>query len=277
MNQKIDRIIRNIEQRTNAQRVLVVEGDSDPKALQGLMTRHNTAAELAARWEFIPVNGKQNVLDVLKEKPQWLGIVDRDVWQHADIEEQCQQHTNLFVLPCWCIENYLIQPDALWLTLTPEQQAKVGGGQVEFSDNLLAALPRYARHGVLWATVAPLWSRLRQLKFPNDLADSASVETAQCDETIQQVLQTWGSLLDPERVFTDFRAKLAQVNTLPVTQQLALWVHGKHFWRQVVCPMLNATFGQQKADRLRDILFQNLAFPDDLQPLLARMRQWEGQ
>lgn len=275
MSQKIDKIIREIEERTTPnQPILVVEGVSDPKALLAWLKNHVPTVE--EKWSINPANGKQNVLDVLKEKAQWLGVVDRDIWSQEEIDSKCQQYPNLFVLPRWCIESYLIQPHELWQALTTKQQASITGGEMQFAETLQHDVDKYVRHGVLWSAVSPLWSKLRQLKFTSDLADSASIDIAQNDDAIQEVLKAWGAVLNPEQIFVNFQDKLRQVSTLPKTEQLMLWVHGKHFWRQSVCPALNKLLGkQQDPDARQKQLFQTLPFPDDLQPLLQRMQQWE--
>lgn len=272
MSQKIDNIIREIEERTKPnQPILVGEGVSDPKALLAWLKNHAPTVE--EKWSINPANGKQNVLDILTKKPEWLGVVDRDTWSQEEIDSKCQQYPNLFVLPRWCIESYLIQPHEWWEILPSSQQNSIT--QADFTKILDAELPRYLRHAVLWKVIHPLRDTLHQLGFVKYLASESSITVAQDDASIQRMLTGWHTQLEPNMVLTHFHAQLAAVENMPKAQQLAEWVHGKCFWEDVVAPALTRHFRQRKSNVWRDTLFKQLTFPDDLQPLLQRMQQWE--
>jgi hypothetical protein len=151
------------------------------------------------------------------------------------------------------------------------RQATVDGGEAAFTQSILAELPHYLRHGVLWKVVTPLWSGLRALGFKDALAAEHSVSTAQDDAKIRRILGEWDQLLDPERIFSEFQQQLSDVQPLSVTEQLALWVHGKTFWKNVVEPHMKRLFGQMPEKDMKKEIFSKLALPDDLQPLLERL------
>jgi len=115
--------------------------------------------------------------------------------------------------------------------------------------------------------VSPLWTGLRALGFKEALASEDSLETAQDDVEIRRILHEWDELLDPERIFADFAAQLASSRAAPVSEQYAQWVHGKHFWQQVVNPAMTKLFGQMSEAKRRIEILRQIPKPADLQPV----------
>ena len=255
-----------------ATRVLLVEGDDDKRAFDALLPRW--CPQVAGMWTVEPAGKKGMVLELLKLEPTWLGLVDRDEWDQAEQQRRCTELPNLLVLPRFCLENYLIVPAELWAVLPTAQQAKVPGGWAAFEMGLLAELPRYLRHGVLWHIITPLWSGLRARGFKEKLASDslACVQSVQSDADIQQVLNAWSSYLHPENLFREFQEKLAGAQAQSADQQLRDWVHGKTFWREAVLPLLKPWFGQRADSEWRKSIYSQILPPSDLQPLLARLQ-----
>jgi hypothetical protein len=250
-------------------RALIVEGKDDESALTILLQRHHPNWE--QRWIIAPAGNKQQVQEVLAVEPDWIGLVDRDEWDQSTIDQRTQRLPKLLVLPRFCIENYLINPTEIWQAIPVKRQATVDGGESAFTQNILAELPHYLRHGVLWKVVTPLWSGLRALGFKDALAAEHSVSTAQDDAEIRRILGDWDQLLDPERIFTEFQQQLSEVQQLSVAEQLALWIHGKTFWKNVVHPHMNRLFGQIPETDMKKDIFSKLILPEDLTPLLERL------
>ena len=251
-------------------RALIVEGVDDKTVLTILLQKHYPAWE--QHWVIAVAGNKQKVLNVLNVEPTWIGLVDRDTWDQAEIASQIQTLPNLVVLPRWCMENYLINPAELWQALPTSQTKKLTGGETAFAQSIFDKLPAYVRHGVLWQAITPLWSGLRARGFKEALAAESSVTTAQDDNKIRRVLSDWDELLEPQRIFADFQQCLNAVQQLPHDEQLSHWVHGKTFWKQVVCPHLNNIFGQEPAPRFKEKLLQRLSFPNDLETLHQRLQ-----
>lgn len=262
--------IREREIGSQNKRALIVEGVDDKTVLTILLQKHYPAWE--QHWVIAVAGNKQKVLKVLNVEPTWIGLVDRDTWDQAEIASKIQTQPNLLVLPRWCMENYLINPAELWQALPASQTKKLTGGATAFAQPIIDKLSAYVRHGVLWQVITPLWSGLRARGFKEALAAESSVTTAQDDGEIRRVLADWDQLLEPQRIFADFQQRLNNVQALSVDEQLNYCVHGKTFWKQVVYPHLNSVFGQEPAPRLKEKLLQRLPFPNDLETLRQRLQ-----
>jgi hypothetical protein len=251
-------------------RVLLVEGIDDKQILQILLDRFHTGWE--RKWAVEVASKKSMVLEILRLEPDWIGLVDKDEWDEAEQQRQCDALPNLLILPRFCMESYLVIPAELWRAIPVARQAGVGGGFGQFEARLTRDIRRYVRHGVLWHVVTPLWSGLRARGFKEVLAsDSAQcVAAVQDDQEILRVLTEWDEYLNPNALFDTFQRLLQQVTAMPVESQLAGWVHGKTFWREVVNPGMNELFGQMPDKNRRKKIFEHLPeWPADLLPLKA--------
>jgi hypothetical protein len=250
-------------------RAFLVEGADDKEAFRILLERF--VPGWAQRWAIAEAGNKHQLQKLLASEPDWLGLVDRDEWDDDVIAQRQAELPNLMVLPRFCLENYLIDPAELWHAIPPARQQALAGGEAAFRATIEGQLPAHLRHGALWKVVTPLWSGLRALGFKEALASEASVSTAQDDDQIRRVLGQWDRLLDPDRIFADFRVHLTTAEAATREDQLAIWVHGKVFWKSVVNPAMNATLGQmEEAERRRKIL-RRLPEPADLRPIFGRL------
>jgi hypothetical protein len=249
--------------------VFLVEGSDDISAWQILLNRF--VPDWETRWGIAQAGNKAKLLCLLDLEPDWLGLVDRDEWNRTAIERNARDRPNLLVLPRFCLENYLIDPNELWLAIPAVRQVAVAGGQGALASALQSQLDRYIRHGALWIVVTPLWTGLRALGFKEALASEDSLETAQNDDEVRRILRDWDELLDPERIFADFAAQLASSRAAPASEQYAQWVHGKHFWQQVVNPSMTKLFGQMSESRRRIEILRQIQKPADLQPVFDRL------
>lgn len=261
--------IREREIGVQDKQALIVEGIDDKTALTILLKHHCPTWE--QQWVIAIAGNKRQVLEILDAEPTWIGLVDRDTWDQATIDQQAQALPNLLVLNRWCMENYLINPAELWQALPPRQQSVIAGGEADFTQNILGKLPEYVRHGVLWQVITPLWSGLRARGFKEALAAESSVATAQDDAEIRRVLEDWDQLLEPRRIFAEFQQRLSEVQPLSESEQLAQWVHGKTFWKHVVHPYMNNVFGQMPEIKSKKTLFEKLLLPGDLGMLIQRL------
>ena len=250
-------------------RLLLVEGSDDVTAYNILL--HRFIPDWEQRWSIVAAGNKPRLLKLLPLEPDWLGLVDRDEWDQAAIDEHISALPNLLVLPRFCLENYLINPAELWRALPPGRQADIEGGEATFREAIANELPQYRRHGALWKVVTPLWSGLRALGFKEAPASAESLTTAQDDAEIRRILDDWDVFLDPDRIFIDFQSELAAVEQASLEDQYCQWVHGKVYWENVVNPAMNRLLGQMaEVDRRKKIL-RKLPRPDDFQPILDRL------
>lgn len=271
--------IRDEQIASQNKRAIIVEGKDDVEAFTILLNR--AFPEWERHWILAEAGNKTSIQKILQLEEQWLGVVDRDEWSDDVITERQAATPNLFILPRFCQENYLIDPDELWPAIPQNQRDKINSenaeAQTHFRHVLLQDLPRYLRHGVLWRVIAPLWSGLRSRGFTNRLAAENSVDTAQNDEEIRECLENWDELLNPSRIFAEFQQQLAIANEAEQTEQLRHWVHGKVFWKDVTLPRMNHLFMQRSEKAWRVSLWQDIPTPNDLNPLIARLRQSDAE
>jgi hypothetical protein len=261
--------IREIEDTSVAgsgKNVLIVEGSDDVKAFNLFLDK--VSNEWENYWVVAEAGNKTRVLGILEVKSNWIGIVDRDEWTSDIIEQKQQELPNLWVLPRFCLENYLITPDELWRALPEKQQGKVEGGKKELRTQLVADINKWIRHGVLWSVINPLWVGLRSLGFKEALLDPG---ISLNDEKIQSTLKQWHDFLEPDDIFQQFSDRVNDVNQLPEVEQFKNWIHGKEFYKQVVDNALNNLLGQKKVTDRRISILRELPLPDDLSPLWQKM------
>ncbi|MGI9283095.1 MAG: hypothetical protein ACR2PX_26155 [Endozoicomonas sp.] len=270
MSQASSKRIRQIEEQLiggTGHRVLLVEGPDDVDAFSAWLTR-SFEAVWENQWVVTYAGKKTLVLEILEQRPEWLGVVDRDEWSNEGIAEREQRHTNLMILPRYCIENYLIVPQELWDALPPVQQEKVQGGYETFEQKITSDLERWVKHGSLWAAVNPLWEGLRALGFKEALLAPEIVEN---DQVVRQKLEEWHSFLEPGSIYQNYQQKLNAAKTLEPSDQLRRCVHGKKFYDTVVNSVLNDLLGQMQSSERQRAILRKLAVPEDLQPLWQRM------
>lgn len=178
-----------------------------------------------------PAGGKDNVLRMLEKEPDWLGIVDRDAWNEKTRASQAEKLRNLYFLPRYCIENYLVDVNILEEIFSSERFCAYAGLGRALQD-IRAQIPGAVRHASLWRAVQPLYDELMRLGFNGALLrfDVPS------DSEIYDTLRSWDRLLDAERIYEDYRAFEEQGGMLSEREALRVWVHGKVFWRKSVAP-----------------------------------------
>ncbi|WP_338799189.1 DUF4435 domain-containing protein [Pseudomonas monteilii] len=266
---KLETRIREIKERqvgNSSKRVLLLEGGDDVQAFDVFLRKAHPDFERS--WVLAQAGKKQNVIDILAQEPDWLGLVDRDEWSDEKIAEITQTTENLLFLPRYCIENYLILPRELWNALPEKQQNKITGGFPQLEQVVMQDLDRWVSHGVLWSIVNPLWEGLRSLGFKEKLLDPAiSFDHGE----ILKVLAEWHQFLEPNHIIQRFRDKLEMVVKLSPTEKLSRHVHGKKFYEAVIDTSLNRLLGQRSADDRQKAIIRFMSVPDDLDCVWARM------
>lgn len=249
-------------------RVLVVEGKDDAAFFTALLDKRASGI-WATQWAIGSAEGKQNVLKILDDQPDWIGIVDRDEWsENAANKAKTDRPGRLHVLPRFCMESYFVQPAELWHALPDPQQSKINGDMSVLETAVFASLDQWVRHGALWHAVNPLWDGLRALGFKEDLLD---LQNAQNDSVIQAKFQEWHDLLEPNGIMQQFRGNLTTATAASVENRLKHWVHGKKFFAQHVSPELNHLLGQRSSEDWRKELTKTLQLPSDLEFLWTAM------
>ena len=247
---------------TEGKRALIVEGKTDELVFTQLLKKVDPQWE--TRWVLAEVGGKRNVVEILAAQPTWLGVVDRDEWDNAQISQRQQQLRNLLVLPRFCIENYLVIPSELLsglpamrrANLPPEREVAVQSITALITENL----DSWIQFGAAWSIINPLWDELRSLGFNRDLLDPQQVITEQGFLTH---CQRWYEHLDPGLLLQRYQNKLSEIRQLPVDEQLRTIVHGKKFYKAVVTPAFMRLLTMPKAISV-DVWFREMPVPADL-------------
>lgn len=267
---KLDTLHATIKQQyvsTTGKRVLLVEGPDDVQAFRAWLGKIYPTWENG--WVVVEAKKKSNVLELLLREPNWVGVVDRDEWTEQVITEKQRDILNLWVLPRFCLENYLCDPDELWAMLPSGQQQKIQGGVQVLRAVITEALPQWRLHGALWQVINPLWEGLRALGFKERLLN---IQQADNEHAIRQTLNEWHAFLEPAPIWAAYQARLVEVAAWSESQQLQCGVHGKKFFPDVVHRALNQLLGEQaNANDRQNRLLQSAQLPDDLQPLWQKM------
>lgn len=254
---------------TEGKRALIVEGKTDELVFTQFLKKVDPQWE--TKWVLSEVGGKRNVVDILSKQPTWLGIVDRDEWDNAQLSQRQQQLPNLLVLPRFCIENYLTVPRELWHCLPQKQKAKLPDGQEAAIQSITASitenLDQWVQFGALWAIINPLWDELRLLGFNRDLLNPELI----VDEQIFRAqCASWHNHLEPQGLWQRYQEKLTAIRAQTDDENLRTIVHGKKFFKAVVTPAFRQLFAIHSAISVED-LFREMPVPGDLAFVWERM------
>lgn len=247
-------------------RVLLVEGPDDVDAYRIFLDRKFPGWE--RKWHIAPADKKALVVQMAKKEPAWLGLVDRDEWTEAEIAKQVGDCPNLLILPRFCLESYLIDPQELWEAFPEKQRAKIPGEEVQFRQELLANLEGWIRHAALWHGVRPLWQQLRGLGFPDAVLESPPMPD---DENLRAKFRAWHDSLDADAILGRVHQLEAQLSAKDQGELCRKWLYAKNFYPQVVHQVLNRLLGQKPAKDRRISILRTRSIPEDLDVLWNAM------
>lgn len=248
-------------------RVLLLEGPDDVAAFEQLLSRRQFDG-WEINWAIAAAGNKNRALEIAPLAPNWLVLVDRDEWSDADLKKHQQKHPNLLVLPRFCLESYLSDPDELWQELPDGQKNKITGGQAAFRAEILRDLAKWQRHAAIWQVINPLWAGLRALGFKEKLLETNSVAD---DAELQTTLQNWSDFIDATRIMNDVQTAIANMQQVAPSVFLHHHLYAKNFFPEVVVPALNRLFRQQPEAKHRAELFSAIPVPTDLAFVWQRM------
>lgn len=255
------RRITAIQQNLTRKHILLVEGQDDVEAFTRLIDQHQPAWQ--SRWEITAAGNRKLALEIAREQPDWLVLVDRD--EHTPA---AAMPANVFLLPRFCLESYLVDPTELWKALPAGQQARIVGGLGAFESALLANLADWRRHAALWHVINPKWSGLRARGFNTDVLDPQRVPD---DEQLRQTLTSWSQFMQADTLFDEVQQRLSEMTGQPLQEFLHRSLYAKAFFPLVVVPVLNRLLGQASESARRRQLFEHLPPPADLGTVWARL------
>lgn len=258
--------IRDTQIGATARKVLLVEGRDDVSAFRQLLNRR--APDWESQWTLAEAGNKKLALEMAPLVSGWLVLVDCDEWSVNEVKEFQQLHANIFVLPRFCLESYLVDPAELWRALPPKQQEKIPTGVSGIETEVLANLADWRRHAALWHVINPLWSGLRALGFKEGLLQTQKIPN---DAELEHTLKSWSEFVDHKRILDEVHVAIGNMNAQTATDFLRHSLYAKDFYPQVVHPALDRLLGQKSAVERRLALFRTLPIPADLEPLWQRM------
>lgn len=240
-------------------KVLLVEGKTDVEFLTIMLDKPPFQDEnVFINWDIVQCGGKDGVLKQLQKNPHYVGMVDRDAWDEGEIEKMLSLHQNLFVLPRFCIENYIVSPGELvrsFPKLTPQYQL------------LLDEIPTGIRHGCLWRAATPLHQDLLHAGFNQALLRYPPVT----NQELNRLILKWQSILSVEQITLRAETFYKQVEDLPQEDALKIFVHGKIFWKNAVERKMEKIFPSYKKEQLRKKVLREILMPLDLELFLKEI------
>lgn len=246
--------------------VLLVEGTDDVDAFRILLDRRSAGWE--KKWLLTHAGKKDAVIKMLAKEPSWQGIVDRDEWTDEEVEQHQTALPNLFLLPRFCLESYLIDPNELWQALPEKQRNKLANGYDTLETAIKQPLPNWLRHAALWHSINPLWQKMMSLGFTNEVLDPQNVPD---DDALLERLKSWQDVVNTRAALSKVQQLQSIIQTSPHEEQFSRWIHAKRFYPLVVHQTLNQLLGQRSEKIRRADLFRTLPLPVDLEPLWQKM------
>lgn len=247
-------------------RVLLVEGPDDVDAYRIFLDRKFPGWE--RKWHIEPAGKKASVVKMAKKEGSWLGLVDRDEWTDAEITKQVGDCPNLLILPRFCLESYLIDPQELWEAFPEKQRAKIPGGEAQFRQELLANLEGWIRHAAFWHGIRPLWQQLRDLRFPDSVFGSPPMLD---DESLRAKFKVWHDSLDADVILRRVHDLQAELTSKDQGELCRRWLYAKNFYPQVVHTVLNRLLGLKSPKDRRNSILRFRSIPEDLNELWNAM------
>lgn len=238
-----------------SKKVLVVEGAYDTAFLTLMLDKPPFRSKnLLAKYVIIDAGGKDAVFKALAAHKEYLGLVDRDAWTDKECERKKRQVPSLFILPRFCIENFIICPDEL------RQAFPEPDGFKDIDDAIQTGI----RHGCLWRAAQPLYDQLMQSGFNKQLLAFPPPD----DEGIAELVARWQGILSESNITGRMEAELKACGDADEGTLLRTFVHGKAFWKGVVEEKIAARFPDVSGERLKIEVFKKMAVPKDLEAFL---------
>jgi hypothetical protein len=251
--------LQEIEKSAGGRTVLLVEGPADNVILSYFFEKHRPG--WANRIFIVEAGGKPQVIQGLKHRPQWVGIVDRDVWTPAEAHEAQTQTPRLRVLPRFCIESFFCVPEELWPALPQSSRDAVSNDIARLKQPILDVLPAWVAHGAMCRILQIRAAGVRsRYVFPHALQDSPVTDESE----IRQILENWHRYLDPETILADYRVEKQKGLALSIDEQLTCYVVGDKFFEKALRPTLDGLFGATDKNWLERFRDKDIRPPADL-------------
>ncbi|EYF02594.1 DUF4435 domain-containing protein [Chondromyces apiculatus] len=243
-------------------KLLLVEGDDDKDVVEQLFEQVEPLWMTKVHVGVAGDRGK--VLRKLEKHPDWYGLVDRDVWDEADVQQQTSALPGLKVTEAWCIESYFCEPGLL------ETALGLPAGSVQ--QPITPQVDGWLCYGAIWWTLQR-WRESFAAALPSsDFGHPAkdACHPVQDEPTLRKRLDGCQASLHSiptDQIVAAIQARLREIDALAVAGKLEKGIHGKRFFKEVIVPALNKADSQREADEWRRIVAGKwkARWPADLQ------------
>lgn len=253
----------------NSKKAVLVEGEGDKVAYDFLFTKkYNNYDKYLLLQE---AGGKDKVIKELEQSPDFIGIIDKDEWSEMAITEKKKKLPNLIVIPRYCMESYLIDPEEIWEALPPIRQKEVNYD--EFRNAILENLENWTKHAALWHAVLPLYHILKKSGFNEILLNHTDI--IKNEKFIKEKLNEWHRILNPDEIYKQYLDLFSKINALSLQEKLHHWIHGKKFWEQHVAKKLIFFFGQKEITEYAKELWKYHEIPGDWEEIWPKIENFQ--
>lgn len=236
-----------ITQASARKKLFLVEGDDDKRMVEPLLEA------VTPLWEtrvYVGVAGdRDKVLRKLEKNLDWFGLVDRDVWDDAQVADMKAKLPNLEVTRGWCIENHLCFPADV------EKALALPEGTIQAEVDRV--LDGWISYGAVWWTLQRvregIMSGLPPSKLGHPVDYPCDLETDA--RTLREQLKNYPALFEAREVdalISEMRNRKRTMDALPIRDRIEQGVHGKQFFKEVIARLLNRVIGQRDAGDWRD-------------------------
>lgn len=247
-------------------RVLLVEGMSDKDIFSTFLGRKFPLWEQS--WIIEVAGNKKQVLEGLAAEATWIGVVDKDEWSVDVITQRLAGTPNLFVLPRFCIESYLIDATELWQAFPEKQKSKIPGGLEQLTNAFKVDKDKWLRHAALWHVINPLWTKLRALGFKDGVLKTSNVPN---DTELSAKLVEWHDAINAQIILSQINQKITELGQISDFEFNTAWLYSKDFYPNVVHVTLDNLLGQMNLKDRRTAIARHLPVPQDLDSLWMKM------
>lgn len=221
-------------------KLLIVEGEDDKTVVEQLLASVDRV--WATKVHVGAAGGRAKVLSKLNDNPDWFGLVDRDVWDDAQVFKKKAALPKLVVTSGWCMENHFCHP------VDVESALSLAPGTIQ--AELDQVLDNWLWYGAIRWTLQRVRDGINWP--PSDLGHPIQNPCGQDVDAreLRAQLQSSPGLFNPrdvEGLITAIRARKGELDALPDRDKIETGVHGKEFFNEVIVRALSRKRSQQHA------------------------------
>lgn len=255
------RLLRKVQEAeaTPGKQVVVVEGTGDIAFLTHVLDKPPfRQRNIFADFVLLDAGGKDAVLKILGARPHFKAIVDRDTWSDAECKKLQRKYPGLYILPRYCIENFIVCPDELEQALPNFKEEAAA---------IAAEVPNAIRHACLWRAARPMYNELMELGFNKALMAYPPPDEAE----MRRLVTSWQNLLSVDSIQSAMDEAIEESAHCSSDELLRTFCHGKAFFKGVVASYVKDRFPGETTEGLKRKLYRRIPLAEDLKALLEEV------